>query len=617
MRWIRGVAGALLLALAPAASWAQTNNPCDQPGEAPDMVLGDVTGVTRWNTIGGITAYSLGSTTCNVGTCWLNFDGSEPNHPVVAQNMYRLYHGRLEQIGQSWIKHFGAASQMSYCGSCLASPNGKFLGVNCSDLYDSAGNGFQGVLGVRSDVDPYTGAVPYPYFGRNSPVTNGLDKRLQVAVSDLDPVQHQGARWFAELHAIGADDAAAGRDANNWSYREVRPISFGAGFDLVPLAPTVVGQSALDVWRANDPSITVTQGSRPGDGVIRIMAKVTWLGDGTWSYDYAVQNMNAATAPLAFSVPLPPGVTATGLKFHTVPYHSGDLQRNSIWTGEVSASSVTWTERSKRIADGTVPNAIRWGTHANFGFVSNAPPGTHHVVLGLAGSLTAPFDPSLDFIAPTPSLCDEDGGCDPGETCASCPADCSLQGGGEGCCGNGTCEAGESAGACAADCAATLQAETACADSIDEDRDGPVDCFDTDCCADPACASFDADGDGMAACDCNDADVNAWSTPGEVRDLTMLKNVFTGVYVFWNPPVVTGGSLPRYDVIRSADPSDFAGSGVCVSNPDPVATSVPDGTLPEVGHAFFYLVAARSGCPVSRGPLGSSSSGVPHVGPPC
>src|SRR5262245_19963105 len=69
---------------------AQDANMCDQPGEVPDIVVGDLLGVKYYGTIGGISGYAIGTDVCNLGTCWANYNGTTSQHPVVAMNMFRL-----------------------------------------------------------------------------------------------------------------------------------------------------------------------------------------------------------------------------------------------------------------------------------------------------------------------------------------------------------------------------------------------------------------------------------------------------------------------------------------------------------------------------------------------
>ena len=95
----------LLVCLAGPLALAQiTDNECD-PGESPDVIVGDIFDVNRYGSVGGITGYSFGTESCNKGTCEALWIGGTPEHPVIGMNMFRLKDGRFEQIGQSWLKH--------------------------------------------------------------------------------------------------------------------------------------------------------------------------------------------------------------------------------------------------------------------------------------------------------------------------------------------------------------------------------------------------------------------------------------------------------------------------------------------------------------------------------
>src|SRR5213593_2834279 len=80
----------LALSLLAPPILAQSNNLCDQPGESPDVIVGDVVGTSRWGSIGGITSFSIGTTSCNIGTCRLNWISSTAEHPLIGENMFRL-----------------------------------------------------------------------------------------------------------------------------------------------------------------------------------------------------------------------------------------------------------------------------------------------------------------------------------------------------------------------------------------------------------------------------------------------------------------------------------------------------------------------------------------------
>ena len=342
---------------------------------------------------------------------------------------------------------------------------------------------------------------------------------------------------------------------------------------------------------------------------------MTYRGSGVWRYEYSIQNFNAVQAPLALQIPIPPGSTVSSSSYHDVDYHSDDIQDNTPWARTTTATSVQW-KAATLLVEGRVPNAVRWDTLYNFRIDVNAAPGNHAILLGYTMPPRPPYDQSLSIPTLTPSVCDADGSCDPGETCAGCPADCASQGGGSGCCGNGACEAGETGSGCFVDCGQPLASETSCGDGIDGDRDGLLDCFDTDCCSDPACDGFDVDGDGSAqACDCNDASGSAWGTPGEVTGLVFASYPATGWWLSWAAPVDPGGT-DQYDVIRATDPRNFDATATCLPLSDPTRPSVNENESPPAGSGFSYLVRATNDCPAT-GPLGSSSSGTPHIVPAC
>ena len=628
--WLRRIALAGLAvvlvclgsARAAAASPLDENNLCDQPGEAPDLIVADIGGdnivadVRRWGTIGGVTAYSIAATACNIGTCWCEWRENDSTHPVITQNLFSLKDGRFQHIGQSWVKHAWASDIGPLCGTCRVPDEPGYMGVNCSDLYDTSGNGTQHRLGMKYGVNPHTGSYTFDEASNNQPV-NLVARRLQVHNSDLDPANNAGAKYFVEMQYVQFQDATFDKDDNNASYRPVLVTGDSATsvYNIALTGQTVVGQPAIMAWKAADPSVIITEASLPGDGKLYLGTKVTYRGGGIWRYEYAIQNLNAAQAPLAVSIPIPSGRVVSAASYHDVDHHSGDYQDNTPWMPTIGASAVQW-KAHMLVVNEVVPNVLRWGSLYNFRFEIDAPPGTHPVVVGFSAPPSQPYDVSMGIPTLTPSVCDGDGVCDAGEACATCAADCASQGSGSGCCGNGSCEAGESGSSCFADCGQAVAAESMCGDGIDGDRDGQLDCFDTDCCADAACDVFDIDGDGLAAaCDCNDGDDSVWTAPGEARALIVVRGSAGDAVLGWAPPQFPGGSPLAYDAIRSASPQDFSEAGTCLSV-EFEQLSATDAVVPPAGGGFFYLVRAKNACP-AIGPLGSSSSGTPHTAPAC
>jgi len=92
------------------------DNVCD-PGEYPDIITGDIFGAQRYGTVGDITAYAIGTTSCNVGDCQANWISNTAEHPLIGQNLFRLKNGRFEHIGQAWLKHASVAAQGQTCST--------------------------------------------------------------------------------------------------------------------------------------------------------------------------------------------------------------------------------------------------------------------------------------------------------------------------------------------------------------------------------------------------------------------------------------------------------------------------------------------------------------------
>lgn len=582
-------------------------------GEFPDLIIGDIQDKARYGVVGDITAFSIGNNTCNQGTCQANWAASTSEHPVFAQNMFRLKDGRFEQIGQSWVKHGFTALQQNLCStSCLSASSGNYLGVNCSDPYTASLNGSQARLGPKFEINPATGVYPYPPTN-GSTTGDAIYKRLQVHNADLDPALNSGAQYFVEIQVVSHDDAAGGNQQNNATYRQVNVTNTGGVLDFAFAAPSQRQKAAIEAWGVADPTVVTTNVTDGANGRIIVAARVS-SQFASWRYEYAVQNLTSARAIRSFRVPIPAGTVVRNIGFHDVDYHSGEPFSGTDWTATVDASSVTWT--TDAYATNANANALRWGTLYNFRFDLNVAPVTDQVRLdlftpGTPGSITAS--------TLTPNACVVDGVCTGAETCANCPADCAGQGGGAGCCGNLACEPGENPCRCAVDCGAPTAIELACGDTIDNDCDGQTDCLDLDCCTVAACAGTDHDGDGFGACDCNDANPDAWSTPGEAVDLRLTKGSGSQTNLTWLAPANPGGQLVAivYDAIRSVNPADFVASASCLGTAGASVTTTSDSSDPGAGGVFFYLVRATNACPAGDGPLGTRSNGTPRTARAC
>lgn len=394
---------------------------CKFSGESPDVIVGDVTGTTNYGTVGAITAFAVGTTSCNLGSCWLNWIQNTPEHPVIGQNMFRLEDGRFEQVGQAWLKHGYTALAQSLCATCITPPSGAHLGVNCSDPYSSSLNGTQTRLGPKDDVNPNTGVFPFP-DSRESTTGDAIFKRLQVHNTDLNPTLNVGALYFVEGQYVTHDDASAKNQANNSSYRPATVAVNGSSYNLSLSGSTVRQKAGIQAWKAADPSVTETLLAAP-EGQFIVSAKATSLGGGVYHYEYAVQNLYNQRAGQSFSVPIPVGTIVTNVGFHDVDYHSGTPYVGTDWTPTVGATSVSWACETYDVNQNA--NALRWGTLYNFRFDANVAPGTSSATLGLFRP-GAPASVTVTTVTPGPcggapngTGCSDNNACTLSDSCQS------------------------------------------------------------------------------------------------------------------------------------------------------------------------------------------------------
>ncbi len=349
---------------------------------APDVIVGAIPDVSKWgsNVVSGTTimAYSFGSTSCNIGTQQLDWYSGTNRHPVIPQNAYRVKNGRFEQIGLSYMKHGFCALQQNLCGTCTPAGGGcpSLLGIGCSDPYSSSLNGSQSDLGPRYEVNVSTGAFPATGSTTWPAIPSGqgtIGRRVQIVAADLDPAQNAGATYFAECQYVHPQDATANNDNNNASYRKFTVGSLTSGaYTLALTGSTIQQKPAIFGWKDVVPAVLITAVDA-ADGRFYAGYNVTDNGNGTWHYEYAIQNLNSDAAAASFSIPLPAGVTVTNAGFHDVVYQPGEPYNSINWAITTTGGQIKWA-CTQTFAQNANANALRWATAYTFWFDASTAP---------------------------------------------------------------------------------------------------------------------------------------------------------------------------------------------------------------------------------------------------
>ena len=390
------VSAAAVLTLC-ATAFAGGGNP------GPDVIVGHLNGMNFYGTVGGINAYSIGTTACNIGTERANWVDNSVNHPVIAQNIYQIKDGRIMQLGQGWLKHSFASLQGDVCATCQNDGDFQHLGTGCSDPYDAGLNGSQSGMGPRFEVNASTGQFNWPYANPQGSTGNAIFKRVQVPQSML--TSGNGEIYIMEGQYVTRDDTLAGNNFNNCSYRRAN-LNGSGSFTLT--GATVRERPAIFAWIDHgngvgvpDNDVQIVTALIPGDGEFNVAGKATDLGNGMWRYDYNIHNENSHRSANSISIPKAAGVTVSNLFFHAPQSHSGETYNNDPWVASEGANDISWSTDAWTVANDGVVNAVRWGEMHTYSFVANTPPVNGDVTIGLfrPGAGVSDFTVSL----PVPS----------------------------------------------------------------------------------------------------------------------------------------------------------------------------------------------------------------------
>jgi hypothetical protein len=398
--------------------------------------------LNKYGTVDGVTGYAMDTTSCNQGDEWAVWLPSVNQHPLIAQNLFRISNNRFEQIGMSWLKHAWCAADFFACAGG-GSPNGtcSYMTIGIADIYNANLNADQTDLGPRSEVNAATGEYPYPYVLHWNQTGDDVFKRLQVRVDDLivgTGQDNSDIRYLAEVYYVTTDESTFDTDTqyNNASWRRVvrvnNPTDGGYNLNYFFPSETHIEQTALEAWPQFDlqpdawpPTIKIvniggeefTRGADNGQaappGRVIVGYNVTDLGDGMWAYDYTIYNYNSHRAIRSLTIPAPDDDPNRAYDHYSLGYHSDEPHLNTPWnivdtpgTG-VTWSTDPWTGTASQGGNEMTANAIRWSTAHSFHLESTYPPDRANASLGIfrPGS---PSEVFVDIEGPAPDCNDNE-----------------------------------------------------------------------------------------------------------------------------------------------------------------------------------------------------------------
>jgi hypothetical protein len=363
----------------------QPSGSSPQLGDKPDLTFCALDSLGQFGRQGDLVGLSLSTTSWNVGNQRLDWYAYPSwRHPFIIRNLYRITDEKIEQIGESGVKHGFFALSDSQCGGGCSDPtDGKQLGVNCTDTYNAFTTADQSSLGPRYEIDPWTGFFdPQQSHLKHRHSHDKVQHLLRVHDSDLNPA----SSYVVEAYYVHFQDA---NPMNNAAWKPVRVVSGNGGgqwsFDMTPeqSAPNI--GFAIDAWNGAVRSV-IAQDNPPvkghsQDGRLLVACKVRDLHNGLWRYEYAIFNVDLSRGLNLLRVPVPSTVNISDISFHASEHEADELDvedgiqiDNAQWRMQRLTNSLTWDTKT---------NPLRWGTLYNFGFTADKPPTSVQADFGL------------------------------------------------------------------------------------------------------------------------------------------------------------------------------------------------------------------------------------------
>ena len=326
----------------------------------------------------GVNGVSFATTICNIGTELVPWRGPmNADHPFISFLVARESNGRFEQVSDwSYVKHGFFATTGNACSTCLPppGPQGRFLGLGCSDTYKTTTNGENFYLGPPDEIDPWLGGWDpvCSHFDRGEPAVappfdcDGNRSLTNTQAQALGPVGHRIRIQDADLNVPGASFAyqafyvvggeAEALRSDNIAWRPLDASWTGSQWNLASTADLEHG-SILEAW---DGASVSSNTNGADDGRVYVGVKVTGPNQGLYHYEYAVLNRDNSRGIGAFRIPVCDGARVVGAGFRDI-----DDDASNDWSFSVASGEVVFET-------GAAP--LKWNTIYNFWFDSDAAP---------------------------------------------------------------------------------------------------------------------------------------------------------------------------------------------------------------------------------------------------
>ena len=320
-------------------------------------------------------------------------------HPFLVWNLYRWdADGSLTQIARSGVKHAHVAAN----AACVDHPDSNHvLARGCQDVYGPGDNDAPDTLGPRDEIVPYRGiwarcgSIFDPQCSGSPWGFRGYDDfryRLLIPETEFAPNAHSGARYLFEAWYFARDDANPYNsvatneirlvwrsDYGLWASQEVRPARIGPAIDQW------VSPEHPEANQLNTEVVT-------GDGRIKVAVRVRQLSSARYRYDYAVLNVDFASAVLEGVEPnirllQTHGISGFALDAPAVDGGVAEAdadQAESGWKRDGVANRLRWQAPSS--------GEITWGTMRRFSIESDRAPARVRGWISARGMSPAAFE---------------------------------------------------------------------------------------------------------------------------------------------------------------------------------------------------------------------------------